>query len=69
MAKIVTSVSLFKVAAGQQMSITYSEINESGETVKDNIKVSRIILEDNENVINDIKNVLADAKDIVDSIE
>ena len=47
--KVVTSISLFKVAAGQRMSITYSEINENGEIVKDNVKVARIITVYNEN--------------------
>ena len=65
--RIVTSVSLFKVAAGQRMSITYSEINENGEFLKENVKVSRIITNNDE--LSNINNVLNDAKNIIDNIE
>ena len=65
--RIVTSVSLFKVAAGQRMSITYSEINENGEFLKENVKVSRIITNNDE--LSNINNGLNDAKNIIDNIE
>lgn len=65
--RVVTSVSLFKVAAGQKMSITYSDINENGDIVKDNVKVSKIILD--EAVIEKINGVLGEAQIIADSIE
>lgn len=65
--RIVTSVSLFKVAAGQRMSITYSEINENGEFLKENVKVSRIITNNDE--LSNINNVLSDAQKIIDNIE
>ena len=65
--RIVTSVSLFKVAAGQRMSITYSEINENGEFLKENVKVSRIITNNDE--LSNINNVLNDAQKIIDNIE
>lgn len=64
--KIVTSVSLFKVAAGQRMSITYSEINENGEIIKDNVKVARIIADST--MLDNIDNVLYDAQSIVNAI-
>lgn len=64
--KIVTSVSLFKVAAGQRMSITYSEINENGEIIKDNVKVARIIADST--MLDNIDNVLSDAQSIVNAI-
>ncbi|MFG6326558.1 MAG: hypothetical protein K1W00_06880 [Lachnospiraceae bacterium] len=65
--KVVTSVSLFKVAAGQRMSITYSEINEKGEIVKDNVKVARIITDNT--TLDNINTVLLDAQSIVNTIE
>lgn len=64
--KIVTSVSLFKVAAGQRMSITYSEINENGEIIRDNVKVARIITDST--MLDNIDNVLSDAQSIVNAI-
>lgn len=64
--KIVTSVSLFKVAAGQRMSITYLEINENGEIIKDNVKVARIITDST--MLDNIDNVLSDAQSIVNAI-
>jgi len=65
--RVVTSVSLFKVAAGQKMSITYSDINEEGDIVKDNVKTSKIILD--EEVIEKINTVLQEPQTIVESIE
>lgn len=65
--RIVTSVSLFKTAAGQRMSITYSEINESGDITKENAKVSKIIV--SEDVLSKIDTVMNEAQIIVDAIE
>lgn len=65
--RIVTSVSLFKVAAGQKMSITYSDINDGGEIVNDNVKESRIIQD--KIVLEKINAVLQEAQTVVESIK
>lgn len=65
--KVVTGVSLFKVAAGQRISITYSILNEEGEFIKENVKVSRIVTDDA--VLNNINNILEVAKNIIDTVE
>lgn len=41
--KIVTSVTIFGDAVGTRLSITYSEVDEQGRIVKDNIRVDRVI--------------------------
>ena len=41
--KVVTSVTLFKGSIGQRIGITYSEVNESGDVTKENVKVSKVV--------------------------
>ena len=41
--KIVTSVTIFSDAVGMRISITYSEIDEQGKIIKDNIRIDRVI--------------------------
>jgi len=41
--KVVTSITVWNDAVGKRMSITYSEINESGEIIADNKRVDRVI--------------------------
>lgn len=65
--KKVTSVSTFMTSIGQRLSITYSEINDNGEIIKDNIKVSRIIMD--KDILTNINNIINDAQTIVDTIE
>ena len=41
--KIVTSVTVFHDAVGLRMSVTYSEVDETGQVIADNIRYDRII--------------------------
>ena len=43
MTKIVTSVTLFNDAVGKRISMTYSEVDESGTIISDNKRVDRIV--------------------------
>ena len=41
--KIVTSITVWNDAIGKRMSITYSEIDETGKIIADNKRVDRVI--------------------------
>lgn len=41
--KIVTSATVFGDAVGMRLSITFSEIDEQGRVVKDNLRIDRVI--------------------------
>ena len=41
--KIVTSIGLFNDAVGKRISITYSEVNDSGQIVSDNQRIDRVV--------------------------
>lgn len=41
--KIVTSVTVFNDAVGKRMSITYSEVDETGKIISDNKRIDRVI--------------------------
>lgn len=41
--KIVTSSTVFGDSVGMRLSITYSEVDEQGRIIKDNIRLDRVI--------------------------
>ena len=43
--KIVTSITTWNDAVGKRMSITYSEVDESGSIVSDNNRVDKVVTE------------------------
>ena len=43
--KKVTAITIFDTAVGTRASIVYSEINDDGVIVKDNIRLDRIIVD------------------------
>lgn len=44
--KKVTSMTLFDTSAGRRLSITYSEISDTGQILRSNIRVDRILVTD-----------------------
>lgn len=42
----VTSMTIFETSAGPRLSITYSEISEDGRILKSNIRIDRILVND-----------------------
>ena len=45
--KIITSVTVFNDAIGTRMSATYSEVDDSGKVISDNIRFDRVIIDQN----------------------
>ena len=43
--KTVTSVTVWNDAVGKRMSVTYSEIDETGKIVSDNRRVDRVVMD------------------------
>lgn len=43
--KIVTSVGLFDDAVGKRISLTYSEIDETGKIISDNKRLDRVVID------------------------
>ena len=63
----VTAITIFQTAAGCRMSIVYSEVNEKGIITRDNVRVDRIIVDQDASVS---AAVLMDyAQAIVDGLE
>lgn len=46
----VTAITVFQTAAGCRMSIVYSEVNEKGIITRDNVRVDRIIVDQDASV-------------------
>ena len=67
MVKKVTSVTTFNSAAGQKIAITYSLIDDNGNIVAANQKISRVVQD--EELQTKIDKVTESAQSIVDSIE
>ena len=65
--KIVTSVTVWNDAVGKRISITYSEIDETGKIVADNKRIDRIITDTSAKQIAD--DLQAYAQTFIDSIE
>ena len=66
MTKIVTSVTLFNDAVGKRISMTYSEVDESGTIISDNKKVDRIVTD--QSIVTKANDIAAFAQSIIDSI-
>lgn len=62
--KVVTSVTMFRTAEGMRLSVTYSEIDDAGKIIKQNVRVNRIVLDETE--LTNITAVEAFAQKIVD---
>lgn len=65
--KIVTSVTVWNDAVGKRISITYSEIDETGKIIADNKRIDRIITDTSAKKIAD--DLQAYAQTFIDSIE
>lgn len=65
--KIVTSVTVWNDAVGKRISITYSEIDETGKIIADNKRIDRIITDTSAKQIAD--DLQAYAQTFIDSIE
>lgn len=65
--KIVTSVTVWNDAVGKRISITYSEIDETGKIIADNKRIDRIITDASAKQIAD--DLQAYAQTFIDSIE
>lgn len=66
MTKIVTSVTLFNDAVGKRISMTYSEIDETGTIVSDNKRVDRIVTD--QSIVSKANEIASFAQSIIDSI-
>lgn len=66
MTKIVTSVTLFNDAVGKRISMTYSEIDETGTIVSDNKRVDRIVTD--QSIVTKANDIASFAQSIIDSI-
>ena len=43
--KVVTSIGMFDDAIGKRISLTYSEIDETGKIISDNKRVDRVVVD------------------------
>lgn len=66
MTKIVTSVTLFNDAVGKRISMTYSEVDESGTIISDNKRVDRIVTD--QSIVTKANEIATFAQSIIDSI-
>ena len=66
MTKIVTSVTLFNDAVGKRISMTYSEVDESGTIISDNKRIDRIVTD--QSIVTKANEIAAHAQSIIDSI-
>ena len=64
--KIVTSVTVWNDAIGKRMSITYSEIDSSGQVISDNKRVDRVITD--ATVKNTVESLMGAAQDYIDAL-
>ena len=63
--KIVTSVTVWNDAVGKRMSITYSEVDASGQIISDNKRLDRVVTEQaTQETIADLR---ADAQRFIDA--
>ena len=65
--KVVTSVTIWNDAVGKRISITYSEIDETGKIIADNKRIDRIITDASARKL--AEDLQAYAQTFVDSIE
>jgi len=60
----VTSVTVFHDAVGLRMSVTYSEVDETGQIIADNMRYDRIITDADK--INDAESLIKYAAESID---
>ena len=65
--KKVTAITIFDTAVWTRASIVYSEINDDGVIVKDNIRLDRIIVD--KAVLKSVAAVTSYAQELVDGLE
>ena len=65
--KIVTSATVFTDAVGLRISMTYSEVDETGKIIGDNKRIDRVLTDSI--MKNDASRIIADAQDILDEAE
>lgn len=65
--KKVSSISTFKTELGNMLALTYSEIDESGNIIKRNSKISKVVVDDTAN--EHIAKLTEFAQSIVDAVE
>lgn len=65
--RVVTSVTVWNDAVGKRISITYSEIDETGKIIADNKRIDRIITDASARKL--AEDLQAYAQTFVDSIE
>ena len=63
--KIVTSVTVWNDAVGKRMSITYSEVDASGQIISDNKRLDRVVTE--QATQETIADLMADAQRFIDA--
>ena len=62
---IVTSVTVWNDAVGKRMSITYSEVDASGQIISDNKRLDRVVTE--QATQETIADLMADAQRFIDA--
>ena len=62
--RLVTSSTVFSDAIGTRISITYSEVDDHGKVIKDNIRLDRVITDPDAKAT--ANNLLAFAQELVD---
>lgn len=65
--RVVTSVTVWNDAVGKRISITYSEIDETGKIIADNKRIDRIITDTSAKKL--AEDLQAYAQTFIDSIE
>lgn len=67
MKNIVSSLATVNANGAQRLSITYTKVNEEGKIVEDNVRINRIVLDDN--ILEVIQELIQFAQQIVDKEE
>lgn len=62
--KKVTSITTFETAEGTRVSITYSELSDSGKTISENNRINRIVMD--EKLKEEIETVKRAAQEMVE---
>lgn len=62
--KTVTSVTVWNDAVGKRMSVTYSEIDETGKIISDNRRVDRVVMD--QSALKEINDVMDYAQTFIE---
>ena len=63
--KVVTSITAWNDSVGKRVSITYSEVDETGKIISDNGRVDKVVVD--KNAKNTIDDLLEFAQTIIDA--